>query len=152
MAFVVRSRLPQYSLTAILGVVAFVFIAQNQQMFVDHARVGVRDHNLAILLVSRLQEQPDFASMKRIAVVGFREDREPVNTALGTKGGFNSSMYTAKWAIAPMLTELFSIPVGSANRSDRDTSEAYCKEHPAWPAPEAVSIRDGLAIVCLSGR
>lgn len=143
----VRRMIPPQIFTATLGLVVFSFIVQNNQIFIDQARVATRDHNLALRLVERLEGQPNFPAMKVIALVGRREDiGAPMPTGIA---GFNDSNFGYRWAVAPMVTELTGIPLRPANHETQAEAEQYCKEHAHWPAPDAATIRGELAIVCL---
>lgn len=146
-AISVRRLIPQQVFVVLLGLVTFSFIAQNNQIFIDQARVATRDHNLAIRVLSKLEEQPNFSDMKAIASVGRRLDTgAPMPTATH---GFNDSNWEYQWVIAPMLTELSGYPMRPAYQPEIDEAEAYCKEHGHWPAAESVVIRGELAIICL---
>lgn len=143
----VRDLIPRQAYVAALGVVVFAFIAQDNQIFIDQLRVGVRDHNLAIRIVSRLEALPNYSQIKSVAGFGRRHDTgAPIPTATH---GFNDSTFEYQWAISPMLTELTGIPLRAPYQPEIDDGQAYCKDHAAWPAPEAVTIRGQLAIVCL---
>lgn len=147
-AITVRRSIPQQVFVFVLGLTVFAFIAENNQIFIDQARVATRDHNLAIRVLSKLEEQPNFADMKAIASVGKRLDTgAPMPTATH---GFNDSNWEYQWVIAPMLTELSGYPIRPAYQPEIDEAEAYCKEHEQWPSAESVTIRRDLAIICLS--
>jgi hypothetical protein len=146
-AISVRRMIPPQVFAVALGLVVFTFVVRDNQIFVDQARVGTRDHNLALRLISKLEEQPNFSAMKAIAVVGKRLDTgAPIPTAMH---GFNDSNFEYQWAIAPMLTELSGIPIRPAYQPELADAQAYCKERVPWPAAESVLIRGELAIVCL---
>lgn len=148
MTISVRRLVPQSLLAAALGVVAFAFIVQNHQIFIDQARVATRDHNLAVRLISRLEEQPNFSAMNRVVVAGKRFDTgAPIPTAMH---GFNDSNFSHWWAIAPMLTELSGISITPGSQPEMGEAKAYCQTQAPWPAPGAVTIRGELAIICLS--
>lgn len=147
MTISVRRLIPQSILTATLGVVAFAFIVQNHQIFIDQARVATRDHNLAVRLISRLEDQPNFSDMKRVVVAGKRVDTgAPI---LSGMHGFNDSNFSHWWAIAPMLTELSGISIKPGGAPEMDEAKTHCQTQAPWPAPGAVVIRGELAIICL---
>lgn len=143
----VRDFIPRWVYAGALGLVVFSFIAQDNQIFMDQMRVGVRDHNLAVRLVSRLEEMPNFADMKTIASVGRRSDAgAPIPTATH---GFNDSNFEYQWAVSPMLTELTGLSLRSPYQPEIADAEVYCKDQAKWPAPGSLVIRGPLAIVCL---
>nr|WP_246699533.1 glucosyltransferase domain-containing protein [Rhizobium sp. BK538] len=148
MALTVCRVMPRQFFTAALGVVAFSFIAQNNQIFIDQARVATRDHNLALRLIERLEGQPNFTAMKYIALVGGRDDSSaPIPTGMW---GFNDSNLSHPWAVAPMLTEITGIAIKSPpNDEAKAEAERYCQGRSHWPARDAAIIQGELAIVCL---
>lgn len=146
-ALLVRDFIPLKVYTFVLGLIVFSFIAQDNQILIDQLRVGVRDHNLAVRLVSRLEEQPNFADMKTLASAGRRSDAGvPVPTATH---GFNDSNWEYQWAVSPMIAELTGIPLRAPYQPELSDTEAYCKGRAPWPALGSVIIRGPLAIVCL---
>jgi len=146
-ALLVQLVIPRQVYAIALGVIVFSFIAQNNQVFIDQGRVGVRDHNLAIRLIAKLEEQPNYSDMKALAVVGRRAD---IGGSIATSThGFNDSNFEYSWATAPMLSELSGIPLRPANAPENEAAQAYCKDRPAWPARGALVIQGELAIVCL---
>jgi hypothetical protein len=146
-AISVRSIIPQRIFALVLGLAVFAFIVQDNQIFIDQARVATRDHNLALRLISRLEEQPNFSAMKAIATVGKRLDTgAPIPTAMH---GFNDSNFEYQWGIAPMLAELSGIPIRPAYQPEITDAQAYCKGRAPWPTWDSVVIRGELAIVCL---
>ncbi|TPN26636.1 hypothetical protein FKO01_25520 [Mesorhizobium sp. B2-3-3] len=147
-ALLVRDFIPKQAYVFVLGLVVFSFIAQDNQIFIDQLRVGVRDHNLAVRIVSRLEALPNYADMKTVAGIGRRSDEGA--TIPTSTHGFNDSNFEYQWAVSPMLTELTGIPLRSPYQPEIDAGQAYCKAHAQWPAPESVVIHGELAIVCLS--
>lgn len=147
-AITVRRMIPEQVFGLALGLVVFSFIASDNQIFNDFGRVQVRDHNLALRLIDRLEEQPNFSAMKAVAIVGVRpDDGAPIPTATH---GFNDSKIGYQWVIAPMLTELSGISVRPAYQPEIEEAQTYCKGVSPWPAVGSVVIRGALAIVCLS--
>lgn len=69
-ALTVRVVIPRHVFSAALGLVVFSFIAANNQIFLDQARVAARDRGLIIRVIARMEDQPNFSAMKTIAVVG----------------------------------------------------------------------------------
>ncbi|UVK46802.1 glucosyltransferase domain-containing protein [Mesorhizobium sp. AR07] len=146
-ALTVRVVIPRHVFSASLGLVVFSFIAANNQIFVDQARVATRDHNLAIRLMARLEGLPNFSVMKTIAVVGYPAySGTSIPTGIPT---FNDSNWIYPWAIAPMITELTGIPVKYAKPEGQTAAVEYCRSHQRWPAQDAATIQGELAIVCL---
>ena len=134
--------------TGLLAVASFSFIAVSQHIFVDQARVNVRDHTVAMLILERLLELEDFPEVRRIAFIGTRLEEAPMATAT-RHYGMNHSAYAAHWAIAPMLTELSGMRLRSAGAAERERAAETCSTRPTWPAKEAVFVERQLAIVCL---
>ncbi|MER9164411.1 hypothetical protein [Mesorhizobium sp. M0715] len=146
-ALLVQNFIPRQVYVLALGLIVFSFIAVDNQIFIDQLRVGVRDHNLAVRVASRLEEQPNFSDMKTLAGEGRRSDAGvPIPTATH---GFNDSNWEYQWAVSPMVAELTGIPLRAPYQPELDAAEAYCKGQSPWPAPGSVIIRGPLAIVCL---
>jgi len=147
-ALLVRAFIPKQVYSFALGVIVFSFIAQNNQIFIDQGRVGVRDHNLTIRLIAKLEEQPNYSEMKAVAVVGTRSDSGGlIPTATH---GYNDSNFEYSWAVAPMLSELSGIPLRPAYTPELEAAKAYCKDRAIWPAPGSLVIQGELAIVCMT--
>lgn len=149
-ALMVSSKPAQHFVTGLLGVVAFAFVALNQQIFIDQIRVNTRDHNLTLRILARLEDMDGFPAVRRIAVNGSRQEDIPVPTAIKERNAFNRSSYLGSWSVAAMFSELSGKEVASPNVDERQAAIEYCKSAAPWPSKEAVTIRDKLAIVCLN--
>lgn len=146
-ALLVQNFVPRSAYIAALGIVVFSFVAQDNQMLIDQQRVGVRDHNLAVRIVARLEALPNYSDIKTIAGFGRRYDTAaPIPTSTH---GFNDSNFEYQWAVSPMLVELTGIPLRAPYQPEIDDGQEYCKSHAPWPAPESLVVRGQAAIVCL---
>jgi hypothetical protein len=147
LAYSVRSAISPKAFYVLLGLVGLIFVAVCQQIFIDHYRIRVRDHNKALLVLSRLQEDPQFANATRITVHGASPVYPAKMPTLAT--GLNASTWAAPWSIAPMFTELSGRVFKEANRDDRTVAAAFCKERPKWPSAGSTTVRENLAIICM---
>jgi len=62
----------------------------------------------------------------------------------------NLSAFSADWAKLSILREISGYDLKAAkDQVQKDAAAAYCREVKPWPGPQSVTLRDGLAIVCL---
>lgn len=139
-------KAPMQVCSAVLCLVSFVFIAQAQQIFIDHYRIGVRDHLQVRLVLSRLQINPNFVNVRRIAVVG-RDPGYGVSTPTRASD-LNRSVWRATWSIAPMFTELSGWTFNKARKEDYAVAKNYCNPVQRWPSQNSTTVIGDLAIVC----
>jgi hypothetical protein len=62
----------------------------------------------------------------------------------------NISAFGADWAKVALLREVsgYDLKLAKAD-AQKAAAAAYCGGVPPWPGPGSVTIRDGLAILCL---
>lgn len=144
-AWIMLSSRFHNAVTGLLGLVAFVFVVQNNQLFLDHARIGARDKNLALRIVGRLEQITPIP--KRVHVESAAAS--PSGTVNTTNYGLNDSVLLYWWSAPSMMTELTGIPFEPATMEEQAEAKTLCPTTPKWPADGAIVVRGELAIVCL---
>jgi hypothetical protein len=129
------------------GILLLGYIAADASILFDQRRVNLWDHQLANRIVARLEAQPGFASIRRLAVVGRLPAHPfPLRTA---DHDMNSSAFGAPWSKVGIIEQATGLIFDQASEADIQIARTYCAEH-AWPGPGAVTITSQLGIVCLS--
>jgi hypothetical protein len=124
------------------------FIGSSNQILGDQIRLNVRDMEKANRILLRLEALPGFSGTETVAVVG-----TPWTYPLGyhtSDHDMNISAFGARWAQVAILREIsgYDLKVAESDAL-KAAAAAYCRGVRPWPGPEAVTIKDGLAILCL---
>ena len=129
-------------------ILALGYIAADASILFDQRRANLWDHQLANRIVAKLEEQPNFPSMRRLFVVG-RLAAHPF--ALPTDDhDMNSSAFNAPWSKVAVVEQATGLIFDRALETDAQTANTYCAGRDPWPASGAVTVTSALGIVCLS--
>jgi len=124
------------------------FIGSSNHILNDQLRLNTRDAAKASRIVARLEALPGFSGTESVAV-----NRTSPNYPLGfgtNDMDMNLSAFSADWAKVSILREISGYDLKAAkDQVQKDAAAAYCREVKPWPGPQSVTLRDGLAIVCL---
>jgi hypothetical protein len=124
------------------------YVAADASILFDQRRVNLWDHQLANRIVARLEQQPGFASVKRLAVIGRLPAHPfPLQTA---DRDMNSSAFTAPWSKVGVIEQATGLLFDQASDADIQIARTWCARHDPWPGPDAVTVASELAVVCLS--
>jgi hypothetical protein len=135
------------TVTVLSAVTVLSFIGVNQQVFEDQRRLNARDLAMANRIVGRLEVLPGFDKTMPVAFVGGQWPGRAVATFWGD---LNVSAYGAWWSQVPLLNEVSGLALRRQQDAERKVAaDNYCAAVEPWPAVEAVTVRDGMAIVCL---
>jgi hypothetical protein len=133
---------------ACAGILVLGYVAADASILFDQRRVNLWDHQLANRIVARLEQQPGFASIRRLAVVGRLPAHPfPLQT---TDHDMNSSAFGAPWSKVGVIEQASGLIFDPASEADIQIARTYCGEHDPWPGPGAVTATSQLGIVCLS--
>lgn len=131
---------------AMAFVVLFAFIGINNHIFTDQLRVNLRDVHKASRIVDRMEDDPRFAQIQRVAMIGGNYAfRSPIYTA---HGDLNISAFIASWAKVQILNEVSGYSFGEASPEEQILAAQHCEKSPKWPAPGSLEVSGPLAIVC----
>jgi hypothetical protein len=124
------------------------FVGSSNRILNDQVRLNVRDAAKANRIVARLEALPGFTGTETVAVHG---STWSYPLSYGTADhDMNISAFGADWAKVALLREVsgYDLKLAKAD-AQKAAAAAYCGGVPPWPGPGSVTIRDGLAILCL---
>lgn len=134
--------------TAMIAFTVFAFILINNQIFADQQRVNGWDRMEANRIVSRLEQRPDFLKIQFV-YVGGGSWRHSARMSM-IQGDMNISAFSPEYSKVPLLVEVSGYNFKKASGDQNAVGEAYCTKAAPWPDVEAVTVVDGLAIICLA--
>ena len=127
--------------------VLFGFIGINNHIFTDQLRLNMRDFHKANRIIARMENNPDFTKIQRIAVVG---GNWYYPSAIHTvEGDMNISAFSQPWSKISILKEISGYDFAYATPDEQKKAEEYCRGTLKWPEPGSVIISGNLCIVCL---
>lgn len=131
------------------ALIVLTFIGGSNRVLNDQIRLNVRDAAKASRIIARLEEVPGFSGTEPIAVHG-TDWTYPL--AYGTSDNdLNISAFGPEWSQEEILREIsgYDLQPTKDDAARKAAAAAYCRNVQPWPDPESVTIKDGLAIVCL---
>jgi hypothetical protein len=135
-------------LVALGAVVLATFVGIDNRILGDQLRLNRRDAQKANRIAMRLELAPGFSPQAPLVVVGASG---PYPHSFATKTyDTNVSAFGAAWARTPILVEATGFRFAEPNEAQTAVGIAHCRRVAPYPGPEAVVVRDGVAIVCLS--
>ena len=126
----------------------FAFVLNNNQIFADPQRLNGWDRMEANRIVSRLEQRPDFLRIQFV-YVGGGSWRHSAKMSM-ILGDMNISAFSPEYSKVPLLVEVSGYNFKKASGVQNTVGEAYCAKVAPWPDVEAVTVVDGLAIICLA--
>lgn len=135
-----------------LGVLSLLivlsFIGSSNRILHDQIRLNARDMSKATRILARLESLPGFSGTELVAVQGTPWSYPLSYTTLDRD--MNISAFGARWSKVAILREVSGYDLKPAeDDAQQATAEAYCRGARPWPGPDSVTLKDGLAIVCL---
>lgn len=136
------------ALAAAAVLIVLSFVGSNNRIFDEQLRLNRRDALKANRIVARLEALPGFSNVRVVAVDGINWTY-PLRFET-TDHDLNVSAFAADWAKAALLAEISGYDLELAEEAPQiAAAAAYCRGLEPWPGPRSVTIRNGLAIVCL---
>lgn len=127
-------------------IVLFSFIGVNNHIFTDQLRVNMRDRHKANRIVARMESQPAFSNVQRVAIVGTVWGYPaPIYT---TQGDMNISAFGADWSKVNVLKEVSGYNFGAATENEQKVAIKFCEDVPKWPSENSLVVLGDLCIVC----
>jgi hypothetical protein len=138
----------RWALALLSLLIVLAFVGSDNRILSDQYRLNTRDAAKASRIVARLEMQPGFSGTEPVVVNGTAPNYP---LGYGTQDmDMNLSAFSADWAKLSILREISGYNFRTAeSQAQRDAAAAYCRTVKPWPGPESVTLRDGLAIVCL---
>lgn len=128
-----------------LLLIGFVFI--NNQIFADQQTMAQWDRLKTNRIVSRLEEDPEFNSVKRLYV---SQGKWGYPVALRKlQGDMNISAFSPEWSSRPLILESTGYNFGRPTAIDIESGNKLCADRGVWPSKDSVFIYGELAVVCL---
>lgn len=139
----------RYLSTSLAAITVLGFISINQQVFVDHWRVNLRDRAIAINWIKELSENPQWANVETIVVQGGRWNfGSPIRTIAGNQ---NTSAFASPWAIAPLFSETTGRNFRRPKASEANRARKFCENVPNDMTSTRFAISNKSAIICIRG-
>ena len=111
-------------------------------------RINKRDALFVNREIVRLQLLPDYAKVKKIAVVGgFWGYPVPVKTVIGD---MNLSAFGASWSKSNSIKEITGIDFLPLNELDKKKIEEYCAKYPKRDKIDYVAIIDDIGLIWIN--
>jgi hypothetical protein len=128
-------------------VVAVMFVLISNQVFSDQLRVNRWDTAKAQRITSRLEELPEFTSVRRLHIDGGYW-RYPLGPS-SIQGDMNVSALFANWSKIGLINEATGYSFESSTPEEAALASDLCVDTKHWPDPGSVFIRGELGVVCL---
>jgi hypothetical protein len=128
-------------------VVSFMFVLLSNQIFSDQFRINRWDMAKAQRIISRMEEMPQFPSMRRLYIDG-GAGRYPLGP-YSIQGDMNLSAFYPSWSKIGLINEASGYSFGSPTSDEYTLGSEMCAELTRWPDPGSIVIVGELGVVCL---
>lgn len=136
------------TLVGIVTVVITCYIGASNNILYDQRRINLWDSQQANRIVSRLESQPRFNEMQKLALVGGQWWRTtPLPTAIGD---MNVSALAVSWAKVQLISQATGYYFPPLTTAEQAEADQKCLQRPTWPDIESVFIDGNTGIVCLT--
>jgi hypothetical protein len=150
---IVNSSLWTRRIVFVIAVILlFSFAGVNNVVLSEQLRLNNRDMETATRMIVRLEADPAFPSVKKIAVIG-GEREYPIGFLTVKKGSdMNVSGFARPWSKANLIREVSGYRFSEPSRKDLFHAAHYCRNVQPWPGPASVVVLNDTAIICLPGK
>jgi hypothetical protein len=128
-------------------VLLFSFAGINNLVLSEQLRLNDRDMATASRMISRLEENPKFAAVKKIAVIGRQRNYPRRFLTAEHKSAFGRAHSKAN-----ILQEVSGYKLQEPDPDERRQAEDYCRDVRPWPDPASVTVLKDTAVICLPER
>jgi len=125
---------------------ASFLLVSNRALF-DQQRLNLRDQMLANRILARMEVQPGFDAVKRLAIIG--KSNYPVRFAT-QKFDLNASAFDTEWSNVAILTEICGRPFQAATGEEMVRARKIAETIPEWPAPGSIMVDNDIMIIKIS--
>ncbi len=129
---------------AIASVLLFSFAGISNVVLSEQLRLNHRDMATASRMIGRLETNPKFAAVKKIAVIGRQRNYPRRFLTSEYKSAFGRAH-----AKANILQELSGYRFQEPDPDERRQAEDYCRDVRPWPDPASVTVLQDTAVICL---
>jgi hypothetical protein len=131
------------------GVLLFSFVGVNNVVLAEQLRLNRRDAHTAGRMIARLEEDPGFATVQRLAVIGHMR-HYPLRLYSTEYGSdVNVSAFEKSWSKANVLREVSGYQFLDASPEGLVRAQDYCRSVRPWPDARSVTVLEDTAVVCL---
>jgi hypothetical protein len=142
------NRTTKRVMTGSVLIILISYLGASNSILYDQRRINLWDAQQANRLVARLEEQPDFHKMKKLALVGGQWWRTtPLPTAVGD---MNVSALAVGWAKVQLISHATGYLFQSPDLSEQASAERECEDRLLWPAVGSVFQMEELGVICLT--
>ncbi|MGZ6235718.1 MAG: glucosyltransferase domain-containing protein [Syntrophales bacterium] len=132
---------------AVAGVLLFSFAGVSNVVLSEQLRLNHRDMATAGRMISRLEANPKFAAVKKIAVIGRQSNYARRFLTSEYKSAFGRAHSKAN-----ILQEVSGYRFQEPDSDERRRAEDYCRDVRPWPDPASVTVLEDTAVICLPER
>ena len=138
----------QRALGVLAALILLGFIGTDNRILADQQRLNLRDLALANRLVARLEATPGFTPAAEVAIVGLQY-AYPLPLATSDLD-MNSSAFGANWSNLAILREVSGYNLQDPGATRTAAAADRCRAVAPWPASSAVTVENGLVIICFN--
>ncbi len=128
--------------------ILLAFVGTDNRILNDQFRLNLRDLAMANRILARVESAPGFLPTTPVAIIGVKAEY-PLGFATSDMD-MNYSAFGATWANLAILREVSGYNLQTADAGAMAAAGDYCRTTAPWPADGSVSMRNGVAIVCLA--
>lgn len=146
-AYHASGRRARAVLALLTCLIVLSFVGSSNSALNDQVRLNTRDAHKANRILVRLETHPGFSAAASVVVTGINWGYPLGYTTMDHD--MNISAFGATWAQIDVLRELSGYDLRQPTPAEVARAIAYCRTVEPWPGFRSVTVRDGLAIVCL---
>jgi len=150
---IVNSGLWTRRIVLVMAVILlFSFTGVNNVVLSEQLRLNNRDMETASRMVMRLEADPAFPSVKKIAVIGRKREFPLGFLTVKRNSHVNVSGFSQSWSKANLIREVSGYRFIEPSRQDLVHAEDYCRDIQPWPGLASVAVLNDTAVICLEGK
>ena len=140
----VKSRAVNYMLMALCLLVLTSFMLVSNRSQFDQLRINSWDRLLASRILSRMETQPNYSDVQRLAIVGDWE--YPIKLAT-QRWNMNASGFSEEWSRVPLFVEISGLPFQKASSEEMKEAERVAATMPHWPHQGCICVIGEVLVV-----
>jgi hypothetical protein len=142
------NKFTRQTVTGGLVIILICYLGASNSILYDQRRINLWDAQQANRLVARLEQQPDFQNIRKLAIVGGHWWRTtPLPTAIGD---MNVSALAVGWAKVQLISHATGYLFHPPDVAEQASAERACSDRPLWPNVGSVFQVGEMGIICLT--
>lgn len=142
-----RSSMSKILSTGLIVIILSSFLLVSNRALFDQQRLNLRDQMLANRILARMEMQPAFNAVRRVAIIG--KSNYPI--ALATQRfDLNASAFDQKWSNLAILTEISGKAFEAATGDELVRAQELAETMPEWPAEGSIIVDNDLMVIKIS--